>query len=187
MTGTHVSAFLPAGSCQVAGHCSMHMKVSTRQVFLTRALFVHIEVVSVVMCPNSHLMYPFMKGGLLHKILRDMQKLKAVECDPVLQMETNNGSELHVHCMQSVEAARECGMRAVVVAGRKPLYELGAADLVVRGLDELSFINLKQLFSDEESVEAHVSACAVQLYKCIRSAVMLRFGVPKRTPLIEIC
>lgn len=48
-------------------------------------------------------------------------------------------------------------MRAVVVAGRKPLYELGAADLVVRGLDELSFINLKQLFSDEESVEAHVS------------------------------
>ncbi|CAL8466503.1 g6039 [Coccomyxa elongata] len=56
---------------------------------------------------------------------------------------------------QSVEAARECGMRAVVVAGRKPLYELGAADLVVRGLDELSFINLKQLFSDEESVEAH--------------------------------
>lgn len=53
---------------------------------------------------------------------------------------------------QSVEAARECGMRAVVVAGRKPLYEMGAADLVVRGLDELSFINLKQLFSDEESV-----------------------------------
>ncbi len=47
-------------------------------------------------------------------------------------------------------------MRAVVVAGRKPLYELGAADLVVRGLDELSFINLKQLFSDEESVEAQV-------------------------------
>jgi hypothetical protein len=57
---------------------------------------------------------------------------------------------------QSVEAARECGMRAVVVAGRKPLYEMGAADLVVRGLDELSFINLKQLFSDEESVEANV-------------------------------
>ena len=52
--------------------------------------------------------------------------------------------------MQSVEAARECGMRAVVVAGRKPLYELGAADLVVKGLDELSFINLKQLFSNEE-------------------------------------
>ena len=64
--------------------------------------------------------------------------------------------ELCACCLQSVEAARECGMRAVVVAGRKPLYELGAADLVVRGLDELSFINLKQLFSDEESVEAQV-------------------------------
>jgi hypothetical protein len=47
-------------------------------------------------------------------------------------------------------------MRAVVVAGRKPLYEMGAADLVVRGLDELSFINLKQLFSDEEAVQANV-------------------------------
>ena len=59
--------------------------------------------------------------------------------------------------VQSVEAARECGMRAVVVAGRKPLYEMGAADLVVRGLDELSFINLKQLFSDEEAVSGNVS------------------------------
>ena len=48
-------------------------------------------------------------------------------------------------------------MRAVVVAGRKPLYEMGAAALVVRGLDELSFINLKQLFSDEESVTPPVS------------------------------
>lgn len=49
-------------------------------------------------------------------------------------------------------------MRAVVVAGRKPLYEMGAADLVVRGLDELSFINLKQLFSDEESVTPPVGS-----------------------------
>ena len=48
-------------------------------------------------------------------------------------------------------------MRAVVVAGRKPLFEMGAADLVVRGLDELSFINLKQLFSNEEGVEGNVS------------------------------
>ena len=45
-----------------------------------------------------------------------------------------------------------------MVAGRKPLYEMGAADLVVRGLDELSFINLKQLFSNEEGVEGNVSA-----------------------------
>ena len=57
-------------------------------------------------------------------------------------------------------------MRAVVVAGRKPLYEMGAADLVVRGLDELSFINLKQLFSNEEGVEGNVSpqiACPPRL------------------------
>ncbi len=55
--------------------------------------------------------------------------------------------------MQSVEAARESGMAAVVVAGQQPLYELGAADLVVRQLDELTFINLKQLFRNEAHVE----------------------------------
>jgi hypothetical protein len=41
-------------------------------------------------------------------------------------------------------------MAAVVVAGRHPVYELTAADLVVRQLDELSFVNLKQLFRNEE-------------------------------------
>lgn len=51
---------------------------------------------------------------------------------------------------QSVEAAREAGMAAVVVAGRHPVYELSAADLVVRQLSELSFVNLKQLFRNEE-------------------------------------
>lgn len=51
---------------------------------------------------------------------------------------------------QSVEAAREAGMAAVVVAGRHPVYELSAADLVVRELSELSFVNLKQLFRNEE-------------------------------------
>ena len=54
---------------------------------------------------------------------------------------------------QSVEAAREVGMAAVVVAGTQPLYELGAADLVVRQLDELSLVNLKQLFRNEVHVE----------------------------------
>ena len=54
---------------------------------------------------------------------------------------------------QSVEAAREVGMAAVVVAGTQPLYELGAADLVVRQLDELSLVNLKQLFRNEAHVE----------------------------------
>lgn len=57
---------------------------------------------------------------------------------------------------QSVEAAREVGMAAVVVAGTQPLYELGAADLVVRQLDELSLVNLKQLFRNEAHVEGGV-------------------------------
>ena len=70
-------------------------------------------------------------------------------------------------------------MRAVVVAGRKPLYELGAADLVVKGLDELSFINLKQLFSNEEGVEGNVSlSCPCTMPwrtsdKLFRTALML--------------
>ena len=59
---------------------------------------------------------------------------------------------------QSIEAAREVGMAAVVVAGTQPLYELGAADLVVRQLDELSLVNLKQLFRNE----AHVAGGAVR-------------------------
>jgi len=37
-----------------------------------------------------------------------------------------------------------------VVAGRHPVYELTAADLVVRQLSDLSFVNLKQLFRNEE-------------------------------------
>lgn len=57
---------------------------------------------------------------------------------------------------QSVEAARECGMQCVVVAGRHPVYELTAADLVVRQLDELSFVNLKQLFRMESMVASQL-------------------------------
>lgn len=48
-------------------------------------------------------------------------------------------------------------MASVVVAGRKPLYELKAADLVVKKLSELRVINLQQLFSNEELVNAPVS------------------------------
>ena len=59
--------------------------------------------------------------------------------------------------VQSVEAARECGMAAVVVAGRRPLYELGAADLVVKQLNELSVVGLKQLFRMEDLVAPQVS------------------------------
>lgn len=53
---------------------------------------------------------------------------------------------------QSVEAAHEVGMQCITVAGRTPVYELTAADLVVRQLGELSFVNLKQLFRMEDTV-----------------------------------
>ena len=55
----------------------------------------------------------------------------------------------------SVEAAHEVGMKCVAVAGRHPVYELTAADLVVRSLGDLSFINLKKLFAMEENVMPH--------------------------------
>ncbi len=50
-----------------------------------------------------------------------------------------------------IEAAQEGGMKAVAVANRHALYELSAADLVVRQLDELSIVNLKKLFATEEA------------------------------------
>lgn len=49
----------------------------------------------------------------------------------------------------SIEAAHEVGMKCVVVAAGRPTYEVGAADLVVRSLDDVSFINLKKLFGEE--------------------------------------
>jgi beta-phosphoglucomutase-like phosphatase (HAD superfamily) len=52
-----------------------------------------------------------------------------------------------------VEAAQEGGMKAVAVANRHALYELSAADLVVRQLDELSIVNLKKLFATEAAPE----------------------------------
>lgn len=57
-----------------------------------------------------------------------------------------------------MEAAKEVGMASVVVAGRKPLYELKAADLVVKRLSELRVINLQQLFRNEELVSGNVSS-----------------------------
>jgi 5-amino-6-(5-phospho-D-ribitylamino)uracil phosphatase len=53
----------------------------------------------------------------------------------------------------SIEAAHEVGMQCVVLAARHAAYELTAADLVVRGLAELSVQNLKQLFRLEEGVQ----------------------------------
>jgi HAD superfamily hydrolase (TIGR01509 family) len=55
----------------------------------------------------------------------------------------------------SVEASHEVGMQCVAVAGTHPVYELTAADLVVRSLSDLSFVNLKSLFANEEGVLPH--------------------------------
>ncbi|KAM7525722.1 hypothetical protein LguiA_015624 [Lonicera macranthoides] len=52
----------------------------------------------------------------------------------------------------TVEAAHEARMKCVAVASKHPIYELGAADLVVRRLNELSVVDLKNL-ADIESVE----------------------------------
>jgi len=58
--------------------------------------------------------------------------------------------------IQSFEAAHECGMQSIAIAGQRPLYELRAADLVVKQLDELSFVNFKQLFTLENGIEPQV-------------------------------
>lgn len=53
---------------------------------------------------------------------------------------------------QTVEAAHDARMKCVAVASKHPMYELGAADLVVKRLDELSVVDLKNL-ADIESAE----------------------------------
>lgn len=52
----------------------------------------------------------------------------------------------------SVEAAHDARMKCVAVASKHPVYELRAADLVVRHLDELSVVDLKNL-ADIDSPE----------------------------------
>nr|CAD1821018.1 unnamed protein product [Ananas comosus var. bracteatus] len=52
----------------------------------------------------------------------------------------------------SVEAAHDARMKCVAVASKHPVYELSAADLVVRRLDELSVVDLKNL-ADIDSPE----------------------------------
>ncbi|CAO2819879.1 unnamed protein product [Amaranthus hypochondriacus] len=49
----------------------------------------------------------------------------------------------------TVEAAHDARMKCVAVASKHPVYELGAADLVVRHLDELSVVDLKNLAAVE--------------------------------------
>lgn len=58
----------------------------------------------------------------------------------------------------SVEAAHDASMQCVAIAGRCKVFELGAADLVARHLDELSIQNLKQLFRMEQGVEPVLQA-----------------------------
>ncbi|KAG0572762.1 hypothetical protein KC19_VG122800 [Ceratodon purpureus] len=55
----------------------------------------------------------------------------------------------------SVEAAHDGRMKAVAVSGKHPVYELTAGDVVVRRLDELSVIDLKNL-SDLDSPEFEI-------------------------------
>lgn len=52
---------------------------------------------------------------------------------------------------QTVEAAHEARMKCVAVASNHPAYELGAADLVVRRLDELTVVDLKNLAAVESA------------------------------------
>ncbi|KAF3970220.1 hypothetical protein ACB098_10G130300 [Castanea mollissima] len=52
---------------------------------------------------------------------------------------------------QTVEAAHDARMKCVAVASKHPVYELGAADLVVRHLDELSVVDLKNLAAIESA------------------------------------
>ncbi|KAA0044833.1 hypothetical protein IC582_016985 [Cucumis melo] len=52
---------------------------------------------------------------------------------------------------QTVEAAHDARMKCVAVASKHPVYELAAADLVVRRLDELTVVDLKNLADIESS------------------------------------
>ncbi|KAG8057796.1 hypothetical protein GUJ93_ZPchr0002g23765 [Zizania palustris] len=49
----------------------------------------------------------------------------------------------------AVEAAHDARMKCVAVASKHPIYELNAADLVVKQLDELSVVDLKNLAAIE--------------------------------------
>ncbi|XP_023523293.1 5-amino-6-(5-phospho-D-ribitylamino)uracil phosphatase, chloroplastic-like [Cucurbita pepo subsp. pepo] len=52
---------------------------------------------------------------------------------------------------QTIEAAHDARMKCVAVASKHPVYELGAADLVVRHLNELTVVDLKNLAAIESS------------------------------------
>lgn len=52
----------------------------------------------------------------------------------------------------SVETAHELGMKCIVISGLQPIFNFASADLVVRHLTDLKFVNMKNLFSNEELV-----------------------------------
>lgn len=62
----------------------------------------------------------------------------------------------------AIEGAQEGGMKAVAVANRHAVFELTAADLVVRRLDELTVMNLKQLFAVEAAPAAPEAQAEVE-------------------------
>ena len=62
----------------------------------------------------------------------------------------------------TVEAAHDARMKCVAVASKHPVYELGAADLVVKRLNELSVVDLKNL-ADIESAEFGSAEPAVEM------------------------
>lgn len=43
----------------------------------------------------------------------------------------------------SIEGATEAGSKSVAIANHGPTYEVSSADLVVKSLDQLSFVNMK--------------------------------------------
>lgn len=58
----------------------------------------------------------------------------------------------------SVEAAHELGMKCIVVTGNQPVYNFVGADLVVRNLSQVSFMNMKKLFGAEDLVAGRTDA-----------------------------
>lgn len=54
---------------------------------------------------------------------------------------------------RSMEAAHELGMKSVIVTGSQPAWNFSNADLVVRNLSALSFVNMKKLFGNEDLIE----------------------------------
>lgn len=62
----------------------------------------------------------------------------------------------------AVEAAHDACMKCVAVASKHLVYELGAADLVVRRLDELSVVDLKNL-ADIDSPEFDLGEPEVEM------------------------